>query len=39
VEAPEVARDIVLVTKGKPSAKVQKLLTFIKGEGQKYVKQ
>ncbi|SNB46852.1 substrate-binding domain-containing protein [Geobacter sp. DSM 9736] len=39
VEAPEVTRDIVLVTKGKPSAKVQKLLTFIKGEGQKYIKQ
>lgn len=35
---PEVARVITLLTKGKPSEKVQKLLDFIKGEGQKYVK-
>lgn len=38
-ETPEVARPITLVTVGKPSAKVQALLDFIKGEGQKYVKQ
>lgn len=37
-KVPEVARDITLVTKGAPSAKVQKLLDFIKGEGQKYIK-
>lgn len=36
---PEVARTITLITKGQPSAKVRKLLDFIKGEGQKYVKQ
>ncbi|GFO58411.1 phosphate-binding protein [Geomonas silvestris] len=38
VESPEIGRDIILVTKGKPSAKVQKVLDFIKGEGQKYIK-
>ena len=35
---PEISRPITLVTKGKPSAKVQKLIDFIKGEGQKYIK-
>ncbi|WP_224959933.1 substrate-binding domain-containing protein [Geomonas subterranea] len=39
VETPELARDITLITKGKPSAKVQKLLDFISGEGKKYIKQ
>lgn len=38
IQAPELARDITLVTKGKPSANTQKLLDFIKGEGQKYIK-
>jgi phosphate transport system substrate-binding protein len=38
-ETPEVARMITLLTKGAPSAKVQKLLDFIKGDGQKYIKQ
>jgi phosphate transport system substrate-binding protein len=38
-EIPEVARPITLITKGKPSANVQKLIDFINGEGQKYVKQ
>jgi phosphate transport system substrate-binding protein len=37
-EIPEIGRDITLMTKGDPSANVQKLLDFIKGEGQKYVK-
>jgi phosphate transport system substrate-binding protein len=35
---PDISRPITLVTKGKPSAKVQKLIDFIKGEGQKYIK-
>lgn len=35
---PEVARVITLLTKGKASDKVQKLIDFIKGEGQKLVK-
>lgn len=35
---PEISRPIILATKGKPSAKVQKLIDFIKGEGQKYIK-
>lgn len=38
-EIPELSRDITLLTKGKPSAKVQKLIDFIKGEGQKYIRQ
>jgi phosphate transport system substrate-binding protein len=38
-ETPEVARVITLLTKGAPSPKVQSLLDFIKGEGQKYIKQ
>lgn len=38
-ETPEVARPITLLTKGAPSPKVQKLIDFIKGEGQKYIKQ
>ena len=37
-ETPEVARQITLITKGAPSAKVQKLIDFIKTEGPKYVK-
>jgi phosphate transport system substrate-binding protein len=35
---PEVARPINLLTKGAPSAKVQSLIDFIKGEGNKYIK-
>lgn len=38
-ETPEISRPIILVTKGKPSANVQKLIDFIKGEGQKYIRQ
>lgn len=38
-EIPEVSRPITLVTKGKPSPNVEKLINFIKGEGQKYIKQ
>jgi phosphate transport system substrate-binding protein len=38
-ETPEVARPITLITKGKPTPKIQKLIDFVKGEGQKYVKQ
>jgi phosphate transport system substrate-binding protein len=37
--APEITRPITLITKGKPSPTVQKLIDFIKGEGQKYIKQ
>lgn len=39
VEMPEITSPIILVTKGKPSPNVQKLIEYIKGEGQKYVKQ
>lgn len=38
-EIPEISSDIILVTKGKPSPTVQKLIDFIKGEGHKYIKQ
>lgn len=38
-QTPELSRDITLLTKGKPSAKVQKLIDYIKGEGSKYIKQ
>ncbi len=38
-ETPELAREITLVTKGKPSDNVQRLLNFIDGEGKKYIKQ
>jgi len=37
-ETPEITRPITLITKGKPSPDVQKLIDFIKGEGQKYIK-
>ncbi|TAN44305.1 MAG: phosphate ABC transporter substrate-binding protein [Nitrospirae bacterium] len=37
-ETPEVGRPLILVTKGAPSANVQKLLDFIKTEGPKYIK-
>jgi len=38
-ETPEVARPITLISKGAPSAAVQKLLDFIKAEGNKYIKE
>lgn len=37
-QTPEISRPIILLTKGKPSLNVQKLIDFIKGEGQKYIK-
>lgn len=37
-KSPEVARDITLLTKGAPSEKIQKLLTFIKGDGANLIK-
>ncbi len=37
-ETPEIGRPIILLTKGKPSPRVQKLIDFINGEGQKYIK-
>jgi phosphate transport system substrate-binding protein len=36
--SPEIARPITLLTKGAPSPGVQKLIDFIKGEGQQYIK-
>jgi phosphate transport system substrate-binding protein len=37
--AIEVTSPIILVTKGKPTGNVQKLLDFIKGAGSQYIKQ
>lgn len=37
-KSPEVARNITLLTKGAPSAKIQKLLGFIKGDGARLIK-
>ncbi len=38
VQTPKISRPLTLLTKGKASAKVQKLYDFLKGEGQKYIK-
>jgi phosphate transport system substrate-binding protein len=38
-ETPEIKRPITIITKGEPSPNVQKLINFIKGEGQQYIKQ
>ncbi|MDA8083620.1 MAG: substrate-binding domain-containing protein [Nitrospiraceae bacterium] len=38
-ETPEISRPIILLTKGKPSPAVQKLIDFVGGEGKKYIKQ
>ncbi|MCX8028098.1 MAG: substrate-binding domain-containing protein [Thermodesulfovibrionales bacterium] len=35
---PEVSRQILLLTVGKPSTEVQKLIDYINGEGKKYIK-
>jgi phosphate transport system substrate-binding protein len=37
VETPEISRPVNLITKGKPSAKVQKLIDYIMGEGHQYL--
>jgi phosphate transport system substrate-binding protein len=34
---PELLSDIIVVTKGKPSAKVEKLISYLKGPGNKYI--
>jgi phosphate transport system substrate-binding protein len=36
-ETPVIGRPMTLVTKGTPSANLQKLIDFIKGEGQKFI--
>ncbi|HBR21686.1 MAG TPA: phosphate ABC transporter substrate-binding protein [Nitrospiraceae bacterium] len=38
-ETPEIKRPITIITQGEPSPNVQKLINFIRGEGQKYIKQ
>lgn len=39
VETPIYSRPISILTKGKPSAKVRKLIDFISAEGSKYIKE
>ncbi|GAW65660.1 phosphate ABC transporter periplasmic component-like protein [Geoanaerobacter pelophilus] len=38
VESPVLTSPILAITQGKPSARVQKVLDYIKGDGSKYVK-
>jgi phosphate transport system substrate-binding protein len=38
VDGPPISRPLIFVTKGEPSPGVRKLIDFIKGEGQKYLK-
>ena len=38
VGAPVIGRPLILLTKGEPNASVKKLIDFILGEGQKYLK-
>ena len=39
LDSPPMSEPIIAVTVGKPAGKVQRLLGYIKGEGNKYVKQ
>ncbi len=38
LEEPMVSVPVIIYTKGQPSPDVQRLIDFIKGEGQKYIK-
>ncbi|AJE03128.1 substrate-binding domain-containing protein [Geobacter pickeringii] len=38
VETPKIARQLLIITKGEPKPGVARLLTFIGGEGQKFLK-
>jgi phosphate transport system substrate-binding protein len=38
IETPEISRPIILITKGRTSPKIQKLIDFINNEGRKYIK-
>ncbi|HEX8948890.1 MAG TPA: substrate-binding domain-containing protein [Dissulfurispiraceae bacterium] len=38
VDAPVIGRSLIMLTKGEPSGPVKKLIDFILGEGQKYLK-
>ncbi len=37
-ETPEFARPITIITKGKPSPKVQQLIDYVLGDGKKFIK-
>lgn len=36
--SPEITSPVIIVTKGMPSANVQKLIDYVKGEGTQYIK-
>jgi phosphate transport system substrate-binding protein len=38
VDGPKIERPLVLVSKGAPSKEAQKLLDYLKGEGQKHLR-
>ncbi|MEI6209461.1 MAG: substrate-binding domain-containing protein [Desulfuromonadales bacterium] len=38
VDGPPITRPLIFVTKGEPSPGIKKLIDFIRGEGQKYLK-
>lgn len=38
VDAPKMARQLLVITKGEPAPPVKKLLAFIDGEGARYIK-
>jgi phosphate transport system substrate-binding protein len=38
VEAPRMARQLILISRGEPGPSVQKLLAFINNEGSRYIK-
>lgn len=37
VETPEISRPVNLITKGKPTGKLQRLIEYIQGEGKQYL--
>lgn len=38
VDTPRLASPVIVITLGKPAAKVQKVLDYVKGDGNKYLK-
>ena len=39
VEIPEISRPVILITKGEPSEKIQKLIKYISNDGQNLLKE
>lgn len=38
IDAPEIKRPLLLITKGEPTEQIKKLIDFLKTEGKKYIK-